>query len=161
MFQFPSNGKVYPKMCVQYFTLDEFKFQFPSNGKVYPKLDTAIEVGIDNLSFNSLQTGKCIQRMHTLQQGWSPSKFQFPSNGKVYPKQPTRSIKMNTARVSIPFKRESVSKAFTIAKKSVFISGFNSLQTGKCIQSWYFTLGCSYRQIVSIPFKRESVSKDL
>ena len=87
MFQFPSNGKVYSEkiylMLVQYWT--ELKFQFPSNGKVYSELEEAQESldellfqfpsngkvysetrGIGTLSweqcFNSLQTGKCIQR---------------------------------------------------------------------------------------------------
>ena len=60
--------------------------------------------------FNSLQTGKCIQRnevRHILPKG---HKFQFPSNGKVY----------------------SEVESYGVERRSV--NGFNSLQTGKCIQ---------------------------
>ena len=37
--------------------------------------------------------------------------------------------------VSIPFKRESVSKASAVDRVNRLCTGFNSLQTGKCIQS--------------------------
>ena len=37
-------------------------------------------------SFNSLQTGKCIQRSAMGKPTGSFFQFQFPSNGKVYPK---------------------------------------------------------------------------
>ena len=65
MFQFPSNGKAYPKsihtpMCLSCIGNE---FQFPSNGKAYPK---------DLMS-------------HTIE---TDTKFQFPSNGKAYPKRP-------------------------------------------------------------------------
>ena len=61
--------------------------------------------------------------------------FQFPSNGKVYPKQEI-GRGAGTVRVSIPFKRESVSKEGCPDQKR-------------------------WRGIwVSIPFKRESVSKE-
>ena len=59
--------------------------------------------------------------------------FQFPSNGKAYPKLGLVP-RLAAPCVSIPFKRESVSKAF------IFVSIVVGL-------------------IVSIPFKRESVSK--
>ena len=111
-FQFPSNGKVYPK-CHSWFWIARFTtFQFPSNGKVYPKRVNAT----DNMGF---RIG-----------------FQFPSNGKVYPKSLFRlhlsqsrikcfnslqtgkciqrffkkHSQQSTKGVSIPFKRESVSK---------------------------------------------------
>ena len=61
--------------------------------------------------------------------------------------------------VSIPFKRESVSKAETEKKWFVSSKSFNSLQTGKRIQS-VLEISVSDSTIVSIPFKRESVSKD-
>ena len=63
------------------------EFQFPSNGKVYPKLDG-----------QSFYPG-------------SDWEFQFPSNGKVYPKARIANAQLATLYVSIPFKRESVSKA--------------------------------------------------
>ena len=136
-FQFPSNGKAYPKFCYQFIGFGTrccvsipFKresiskgvkqgrtltrttqFQFPSNGKAYPKSKNWAEEDCDALCFNSLQTGKHIQRhvlnlliqaipsFNSLQTGKHiqrenhPSilsfifvEFQFPSNGKAYPK---------------------------------------------------------------------------
>ena len=64
-------------------------------------------------------------------------------------------------RVSIPFKRESASKVSTWRKKhdwDVRI-GFNSLQTGKCIERMCLSFASSRWCRVSIPFKRESASK--
>ncbi len=86
-------------------------FQFPSNGKVYPKFNTFREGLAALKGFNSLQTGKCIQSHETY-----TAPTPLPS-------------------VSIPFKRESVSKAKGIISELASLVGFNSLQTGKCIQS--------------------------
>ena len=65
MFQFPSNGKAYPKIPesgdLELITR-VFVFQFPSNGKAYPKREKPVEV-------------EDVRK-----------KFQFPSNGKAYPK---------------------------------------------------------------------------
>ena len=64
-----------------------FRFQFPSNGKVYPK-----------------NPNPRLQTIHNPQ-------FQFPSNGKVYPKSKSLAKRrINSICVSIPFKRESISK---------------------------------------------------
>ena len=61
--------------------------------------------------------------------------FQFPSNGKAYPKQEMAQLNNETRSfVSIPFKRESISKE----------------QNPDHFQNGVF---------VSIPFKRESISK--
>ena len=62
--------------------------------------------------------------------------FQFPSNGKAYPKDSYRvSVKLKMKKVSIPFKRESVSKGYFDIICGVGERGrFNSLQTGKRIQ---------------------------
>ena len=84
-------------------------FQFPSNGKAYPKSDLA-------------------ERSDVL-------KFQFPSNGKAYPKY--NNGVLDSDEVSIPFKRESLSKVLSrLSNRQPNIDG------------------------VSIPFKRESLSKD-
>ena len=117
-FQFPSNGKVYLKVLtgISNFTMREF--QFPSNGKVYLKPMTRSEI-------NAIL-------------------FQFPSNGKVYLKVPQRARSAHlTTKVSIPFKRESVSQD---GKNTVIIEYicFNSLQTGKCISS-RIPRWCSWR----------------
>ena len=61
-------------------------FQFPSNGKVYLKRDEGDEDCGRINSFNSLQTGKCISRLNGITRV-------------------SRKVK-----VSIPFKRESVSQ---------------------------------------------------
>ncbi len=45
-FQFPTDGKAYPKQVKS----QDFVFQFPTDGKAYPKL-----------AINSLRTGKPIQ----------------------------------------------------------------------------------------------------
>ena len=139
LFQFPSNGKAYPKLKTLYLLPSMIlTFQFPSNGKAYPKQPCS-----------SCSRG-CL-------------KFQFPSNGKAYPKYLTDRTLCLRKRVSIPFKRESISKVITIAMgkgtndqklKFQFPSNgkaypksicavacdkagyrFNSLQTGKHIQS--------------------------
>ncbi len=63
------------------------------------------------------------------------SMFQFPSNGKAYTK----------LSIGIP---------------DMFEVGFNSLQTGKHIQSEGNQNACASRNDrVSIPFKRESIYK--
>ena len=111
-----------------------FWFQFPSNGKVYPKVAThtpAHATGM--LGFNSLQTGKCIQRYYDDAIDSNNAMFQFPSNGKAYPKD------------DIKF------------RENPCVDSFNSLQTGKRIQSQH--KGATHQTTVSIPFKRESVSK--
>ena len=67
--------------------------------------------------------------------------FQFPSNGKAYPKAERNQGYVVSYFVSIPFKRESISKGFCNPRHArFFYSGFNSLQTGKHIQSLYETL---------------------
>ena len=86
-FQFPSNGKAYTKFNQNDLKKKTKEFQFPSNGKAYPKTLLIFKSDpLRNLSFNSLQTGKHIQRIGTM---------------------------LHAARkqlVSIPFKRESISK---------------------------------------------------
>ena len=65
-------------------------FQFPSNGKAYPKFIFSKGFScIYSLCFNSLQTGKRIQSdLKALREELSWAGFQFPSNGKAYPKRP-------------------------------------------------------------------------
>ena len=62
--------------------------------------------------FNSLQTGKRIQRAVIERNNVTVTEFQFPSNGKADPKKSWRwAIPDYLLEISIPFKRESVSKA--------------------------------------------------
>ena len=183
-FQFPSNGKAYPKIGVGAGMPPPNLFQFPSNGKAYPKL--LVVIGIATLtptSFNSLQTGKRIQSSgRQLFRGYRV--FQFPSNGKAYPK---ISKKLRDSGISIQFQFPSNGKAYPKSKTSMSVycfrltfqfpsngkaypkshsaqerlllaKSFNSLQTGKRIQSKP-TAWSGRNKNVSIPFKRESVSK--
>ena len=85
-FQFPSNGKAYPKVITSFRSSGEILFQFPSNGKAYPKMRLTIWNCRISMCFNSLQTGKHIQRPNLRTLKSPTSSFQFPSNGKVYPK---------------------------------------------------------------------------
>ena len=114
-----------------------YKFQFPSNGKVYPKKR--------DITWPS--------------RTWEV--FQFPSNGKVYPKGRFVIDLNNTSQVSIPFKRESISKdvnRMPINLDQVFVSiPFKRESISKVRRSGN-TL-CQMRDLVSIPFKRESISK--
>ena len=90
VFQFPSNGKAYPKdLKGKDRNVIQEVFQFPSNGKAYPKLITINYERYERYrGFNSLQTGKPIQRGTIIMAVPIPvqNKFQFPSNGKAYPK---------------------------------------------------------------------------
>ena len=113
------------------------------------------------LCFNSLQTGKCIQSLNKKCES-GELKFQFPSNGKVYSETGRVGTHATLETVSIPFKRESVFRvnstlqiyriresqvSIPFKRESVFREKnrhtrpytdtlcFNSLQTGKCIQS--------------------------
>ena len=92
------------------------KFQFPSNGKAYPK---------DECSNQRTETGD--------------DAFQFPSNGKAYPKNLKDLRTFVSYLVSIPFKRESVSKVAAVFMLVLGFS-FNSLQTGKRIQRVFWSL---------------------
>ena len=167
-FQFPSNGKAYPKFYRS--TNRQFYgnrwFQFPSNGKAYPKIRNWNEVNPRR------------------------KKFQFPSNGKPYPKRKLfQHQSWRSRHVSIPFKRESISKVRCSGRHSKWYAiRFNSLQTGKHIQSragqlakskdWRMRFNSlqtgkhiqrglknmkrkSAKTKVSIPFKRESISKGI
>ena len=113
-FQFPSNGKVYPKRYNGTLNNDKTPvlFQFPSNGKVYPK--------------------------RALLERFTPSsrEFQFPSNGKVYPK---GAFKHSVVLLTAVFQFPSNGKVYPKWRCQVYEYAckqcFNSLQTGRCIQS--------------------------
>ena len=77
--------------------------------------DYRYQGGYRLISFNSLQTGRCIQRRIRTRKMTSHSKtFQFPSNGKVYPKARVSRDHLYIGLVSIPFKREGVSKGLVM-----------------------------------------------
>ena len=159
-FQFPSNGKAYPKVCWFWLSrLSVVVFQFPSNGKAYPKWGTFCNVK-NYRCFNSLQTGKRIQRRKLVTTWGAIKGFNSLQTGKRIQRKRKTAMTVTQITVSIPFKRESVSKEVTpeaeensndvsipFKRESVskaakatchftpFRSSFNSLQTGKRIQS--------------------------
>ena len=90
------------------------------------------------------------------------SVFQFPSNGKAYPKEslPAHLESHHEDIVSIPFKRESVSKEED--KDESFSRGNNvsiPFKRESVSKVRALELALSLTE-VSIPFKRESVSKE-
>ena len=164
MFQFPSNGKAYPKNTTcRWCRYSGFEFQFPSNGKAYTKPAVGVGSYGRTSSFNSLQTGKHIQRGIRTQAMLEYSRtFQFPSNGKPYTKK-TDSFdtlikdlqSFNSLQTGNHIQRKS-----SRPRNRIFLSRFNSLQTGKHIQSYEpHRPRFPRRNGVSIPFKRESISK--
>ena len=137
-------------------------FQFPSNGKVYPKFITKDGRKLF-FRFNSLQTGKCIQRFSVSGWGSSPSTSSFNSlqTGKCI----QRIFWTQLLPVAGGFNSLQTGKCIQSVRKSFMLSSstmksFNSLQTGKCIQRTVTAQTSNPWFRVSIPFKRESVSKD-
>ena len=133
-------------------------------------------------SFNSLQTGKCIQRLKLVKYCWTLSSFnslqtgkciqsckdllhrtvglydlfQFPSNGKVYSEESLQANHLWAVEFQFPSNGKVYSEVVTQAPTERK-AGFNSLQTGKCIQRRERNRGHPSTNRVSIPFKRESV----
>ena len=188
LFQFPSNGKADPKTAGTFSVSDVTDgFQFPSNGKADPKKESPDDTRKYRKydCFNSLQTGKQIQRISPMRPSeTSCFKFQFPSNGKADPKlipqlrkgtiwvsipfkREKADPKLNrTARlgfgsifVSIPFKRESRSKVFVRASDKIFARMFQFPSNGKADPKDWKRDETRAGTKVSIPFKRESRSK--
>ena len=110
-FQFPSSGKVHPKICPIRIGIRLLRVSIPFKRESPSKENPGKEWRRENGGFNSLQAGKSIQRprctksrQHPSQvsipfKRESPSKvkgtseeslksleFQFPSSGKVHPK---------------------------------------------------------------------------
>ena len=210
MFQFPSNGKAFPnknekgtnisfinvsipfkresvsKLYGDYVHWSEVAVSFNSlqTGKRFQTLLSVVTGPEDQQSFNSLQTGKRFQTNDRIERWWGGQSFNSLQTGKRFQ---TRTGSLNGKCldfVSIPFKRESVSKrtrcqhrlhlciefqfpsngkAFPNKRIVLFapvtIKSFNSLQTGKRFQTDWRSGFSSDDEKVSIPFKRESVSK--
>ena len=160
MFQFPSNGKAYPKHKLPQpkqrprTVSIPFKRESVSKGIKYTDETEPLN------SFNSLQTGKRIQRRLTQRSipRWILW-FQFPSNGKAYPKVLPRTYpRSGEESVSIPFKRESVSKVRSFDEGAIKTK-FQFPSNGKAYPKGNLGGKSGCREQVSIPFKRESVSK--
>ena len=140
-------------------------FQFPSNGKAYPKTYRVFYFRRCRHSVSIPFKRESISKVNACKQrGNHDDQFQFPSNGKAYPKVYLRKQYVSTTKdkVSIPFKRGKhiqSSQHHGNGRGSKY--RFNSLQTGKHIQSrTRFRLLESNQRQVSIPFKRESISKE-
>ena len=112
-FQFPSNGKAYPKSFLEKGLIGGLSlFQFPSNGKADPKFE---------------ETTPRNERNH---------KFQFPSNGKAYPKDFMRGTDDNNYLLVFQFPSNGkADPKKKVVKIGLTTFSFNSLQTGKRIQS--------------------------
>ena len=111
-FQFPSNGKAYPKRGQRMNTTYKcWEFQFPSNGKAYPKegiitfVSYFISVSIP-FQRESLSKVNLDEYNENLLNGKVSIPFQRESLSKGTWAQP---IHIHT-HVSIPFQRESLSK---------------------------------------------------
>ena len=162
-FQFPSNGKADPKRKKKRSRTGALSgFQFPSNGKADPKAPAWLVTTIVHEWFQFPSNGKADPKIVVYPPQPAFNQFQFPSNGKADPKSEESDEEVEEGKVSIPFKRESGSK---VAEKILgmvpekekefqFPSNgkadpkcepgavyrkckncFNSLQTGKRIQS--------------------------
>ena len=83
----------------------------------------------DRICFNSLQTGKCISSTLRPYCITLSEKFQFPSNGKVY------------LKLWLPFTHHD----------NPALVGFHSLQTGKCISSYWLLIENSQRLLFQFP----------
>ena len=112
---------------------EELEFQFPSNGKAYPKRSAIRPVRCKTVSIPFKR--ESVSKVRMLLLWWNRLKFQFPSNGKAYPKIEITVVNPDGTVVSIPFKRESVSKVLSCWRAGAHGQCFNSLQTGKRIQS--------------------------
>ena len=111
-------------------------FQFPSNGKPYPKTlcDLSQKTG---RCFNSLQTGNHIQSRTYLNGIPGSDLVSIPFKRETISKVSRRiSLMVVQGCVSIPFKRETISKALILVPKKGKSLCFNSLQTGNHIQSF-------------------------
>ena len=186
-FQFPSNGKAYPKaifpgsavswptrsfnslqtgkriqsLIIMQDALENFSVSIPFKRESVSKAGSVLEA-YTIIGFNSLQTGKRIQ---SRKRAWGihNHRFQFPSNGKAYPKftppvwYASGLNRFNSLQTGKPIQRQQRSHPDSRDAGK----SFNSLQTGKPIQSRWLVIGFlgNVVSFVSIPFKRESVSK--
>ena len=87
--------------------------------------------------------------------------FQFPSNGKADPKKQQEFFAKVWLEFQFPSNGKADPKDWQVRCITRYTARFNSLQTGKRIQSSKYARGVRKRRDVSIPFKRESGSKEI
>ena len=163
MFQFPSNGKVFPNVEEEDTdSPEDASFNSLQTGRSFRTI-RLIKLNLGGLiCFNSLQTGRSFRTFSVRNRWHLPGiKFQFPSNGKVFP---NFHLHRDVACVcSIRFQFPSNGKVFPNRLNNcgalMFRKSFNSLQTGRSFRT-RSTLMKSIKEIqVSIPFKREGLSE--
>ena len=138
-FQFPSNGKLHSNNPNDSGKITGAnRFNSLQTGNCIQTDGEFANVGRCLESFNSLQTGNCIQtkEIDLADTGGMPTEFQFPSNGKLHSNTCHDPYTLSAFLVSIPFKRETAFKLYYMsARERQLRNGFNSLQTGNCIQT--------------------------
>ena len=164
MFQFPSNGKSYPKCISRILNVRGIKkFQFPSNGKSYPKRE--LRNGAQRYlmkSFNSLQTGNHIQRKYGGRRNGLARLdiVSIPFKREIISKAYKYLLSRNyTADVSIPFKREIISKVTPASRLNMAFLVSIPFKREIISKAMYLSRLWISRNKVSIPFKREIISK--
>ena len=110
-FQFPSNGKLHSNFFSQLKNLSKISFNSLQTGNCIQTKKMSEKYDVVKVSFNSLQTGNCIQTYHGIFCSFSDHWFQFPSNGKLHSNLLMKlAKKYPQIKVSIPFKRETAFK---------------------------------------------------
>ena len=113
-----------------------FQFQFPSNGKLHSNATDNRRELLEDFGFNSLQTGNCIQTRLRSRRTCSLSRFQFPSNGKLHSNITTGGITAEWwYKFQFPSNGKLHSNDIMTGEFYSTVEGFNSLQTGNCIQT--------------------------
>ena len=161
-FQFPTNGKVYPKLFKEAIRWDCLLclFQFPTNGKVYPKKGRLFYKKKGIKCFNSLRTGRCIQSNISQEVLEQMLCFNSLRTGRCIQSRPCwrrneeLSRRFNSLRTGRCIQRHG-GTIFMFSKRRKFQFPTN----GKVYPKYTFGKLNSERLIVSIPYEREGVSK--
>ena len=161
VFQFPSNGKVFPnvsKKTLPACTVIKVSIPFKREG-VSERINQNVVDVKRMLRFNSLQTGRCFRTKSAFLTKSRirvsiPFKREGVSELSLHPP-----ITACWERVSIPFKREGVSEPQSAAWSGVTYR-FQFPSNGKVFPNVSRTnQGARIGYSVSIPFKREGVSE--
>ena len=160
-FQFPSNGKLHSNYLLAQKPKRKEKVSIPFKretafkpqkyGQPTPKLPP---------SFNSLQTGNCIQTIQGEGSYYTgPQSFNSLQTGNCIQ---TKFAQMDLGERGKRFNSLQTGNCIQtggIIYEHEFVPCFNSLQTGNCIQTRTDCRDQAGRSIVSIPFKRETAFK--
>ena len=154
------TGKCIQRKYLSYLFYTSNWFQFPSNGKVYSESEFTMSLSFSATWFQFPSNGKVYSEISSNGTGTANKVFQFPSNGKVYSE--LLIIESPEAPLQNGFNSLQTGKCIqrnrTNEETEADLESFNSLQTGKCIQSQEGSVFSEQgSDQVSIPFKRESV----